>query len=331
MTLRPTLRPWRSDRAGTDRVKLLFITSNRLGDAVLSTGLLNHLIQAGDVRTTVACGPVPSNMFASLPGLDRIIAIPKKPRGGHWRSLWQQCIGTRWDQIIDLRASPVSYFLRAGRRRVMFKAGEGHRVESLTRWYGVDTMLAPCIWSAPEHKREADEAIPDGPPILGLAPTANWQGKIWPADRFLALANRLTGPGGALPGARIAIFGGPGEQPLAAPILEGLGPARCIDLVGQRNLIAAAESMRRCALVVSNDSGLMHLAAAGGAPTLGLFGPSRMDFYAPWGDHTASIATEIPFEDLFGPGYDTHTTGSLMTSLSMERVHEAAIELLERL
>jgi ADP-heptose:LPS heptosyltransferase len=63
-----------------------------------------------------------------------------------------------------------------------------------------------------------------------------------------------------------------------------------IDLCGRLSLPEAAACLQRCALFVGNDSGLMHLAAAAGSPTLGLFGPSRADEYAPAGRCTAFVA-----------------------------------------
>jgi ADP-heptose:LPS heptosyltransferase len=88
-------------------------------------------------------------------------------------------------------------------------------------------------------------------------------------------------------GARVAVFGGPGaeEQRLAAPVLAALPGA--VDLVGRLTLPEVAACLARCELFIGNDSGLMHLSAAAGAPTLGLFGPSAAAEYAPVGAHTA--------------------------------------------
>ncbi len=311
-------------------MKLLFIASNRLGDAVLSTGLLAHLLEGGNVRTSVICGPVAMGLFEHLPGLERVLAIPKKRRGGHWWTLWRRLAATHWDLIVDLRASPLSFALRARRRRTFFKAGGGHRLESLAAWYGLRSPPQPCLWSAPEHAAEAAALVPGPGPVLGLAPTANWRGKVWPAARFAALAAALTAPGAPLAGARIAVFGGKGEEDMARPAIDGLDGARTLDLVGDRHVMTVAEALGRCRLVVSNDSGPMHLAAAAGAPTLGLFGPSRVEHYAPWGAHTSFVTTDVAYDDLFPPGYDRRTTGSLMTSLGVEAVEREARSLLER-
>ena len=99
---------------------------------------------------------------------------------------------------------------------------------------------------------------------------------------------------------------------------------------GGVDLLTAAAVLRRCALFVGNDTGLMHIAAAAGAPTLGLFGPSHASHYGPWGRLGAIASTFIPAAELFRRGFDHRTTGTLMDSLSVEAAAAAARRLLER-
>jgi ADP-heptose:LPS heptosyltransferase len=72
----------------------------------------------------------------------------------------------------------------------------------------------------------------------------------------------------------------------------------------------------------------MHIAAASGAPTLGLFGPSPTDQYAPWGARAAFVRSTDPPESMFGPGFDHRTTDTLMDGLSADAVEAAACRLL---
>ena len=74
----------------------------------------------------------------------------------------------------------------------------------------------------------------------------------------------------------------------------------------------------------------MHIAAASGIPTLGLFGPSRQEHYGPWGRKASWVRTSKTYDELVGqPGYDHRKTASLMASLSVNDVEAAVIELWE--
>ncbi|MFN4283899.1 MAG: glycosyltransferase family 9 protein [Alphaproteobacteria bacterium] len=312
-------------------MNVLFVTSTRIGDAVLSTGLLDHVIRSRPgARITVACGPAAAGLFSGVPGLARVIAIPKRPYGLHWLDLWRQVAPTVWSLVLDLRGSALGWTLLARERRVYRTPDTPvHRVRQLSDALGLREPAAPRLWTLPEHEAAAARLIPEGGPVLAIGPTANWRGKEWPAEHFVALIARLTGPQGVLPGARVAVFGGPGERAAALAVLAAIPEARRIDLVGTVDLLTAYACLKRAALYVGNDSGLMHMAAAAGAPTLGLFGPSRDEHYSPWGPKCA-VARAVPYDNIFPPGYDWRTTGTLMGSLPVESVAAAAEALWRR-
>ncbi len=311
-------------------MRILFVTHNRIGDAVLSTGLLSWLAERHpEARITVACGPAPAPLFAPVPFVERVHVMRKRRYAGHWFTLWRAVFG-RWDMIVDLRGSALAYGLPAGARHVLRPARTvRHRVAHLADLFAIDPPPSPRLWLDPADVAEAARLLPAGPAVLALGPTANWGGKQWPADRFAALASGLTGPGGLLAGARIAVFGAPGERQAAQPVLDALPPERRIDLVGAAGLPVIAACLARAALFVGNDSGLMHMAAAVGTPTLGLFGPSREDLYAPWGDRVASVRTDRSYAEIrHHPDYDYRQGRSWMQDLPVERVRAAAETLL---
>ena len=328
---------------------ILFVTATRIGDAVLSTGLLSHVVERyPGARLTIATGPIAAPLFEAVPGLERVLVLRKRRWSLHWLALYARALPRRWDLVIDLRGSALAWMLRAGERRVMAKGdAREHRVRQLGRLFGLDPPPGPVLWTAPRHERAAEALLPPGPPVLAIGPAANWRGKQWRAERFAELARRLTAPngllpGGPLPGARIAVMAAAHERAQAAPLLSAMPPGSMagdapggvpggvVDLVGKTDLLTAAAVLRRCALFIGNDTGLMHIAAAVGTPTLGLFGPSPVEQYAPWGRCTGFVRTELPREAMFGPGFDHRTTDTLMDSLTVEMAEAAARQLWRR-
>src|SRR3546814_2263278 len=80
---------------------LLFITATRIGDAVLSTGLLGRLIEEHPgIRVTVAVGRLSAPLFAAVPGLERIVVIDKQSWNRHWLRLWRRPAFSRWDLVV---------------------------------------------------------------------------------------------------------------------------------------------------------------------------------------------------------------------------------------
>jgi lipopolysaccharide export system permease protein len=314
-------------------VAILFITANRLGDAVLSTGVLSAVIAARPHRAiTVACGPLPAPLFTRAPQIAEVIALEKKPRAGHWIELWKRCRAVRWELIVDLRNTLVSRLLRARERRIHATARSArHRVVEYARVLNLDPPPAPQLWLSDDDRARAAALIPDGAPVLALAPAANWRGKTWAADRFAELAQRLIGSFGPLAGGRVAIFAAENERADIQAVIDSLPLHSRIDLVGRTDPLAAAAALERCALFVGNDSGLMHMAAALNVPTLGLFGPSNPALFRPWGPHTAIATTRETWAELVGTaGFDHRTTGSLMTSLTVDAAMDAAVALWNR-
>jgi len=170
-------------------VNILFVGATRIGDAVLTTGLLDRLVAENpDARVALACGAPAMPLFAAAPKVVRRIPLVKRGGSGHWLDLWRRCIGTRWDLIIDLRGSAIAYLL-AARRRMVYRRGaddNAHRLVDLARAFGLAEPPAPRVWTSAEDEAEAARLVPPGGPVLMLGPTANWPGKIWRAENFVA-------------------------------------------------------------------------------------------------------------------------------------------------
>ncbi len=308
--------------------KVLFITSTRLGDAVLSMGLLDHIIKTvPGARLTIVCGGLPSTLFTGIPELETLIVLKKQKFKKHWFELWRKVYGTEWDIVVDLRNSLVSRLIRAKARYIHGNHIDGkiHKVDQNARVMKLETSPAPRLWLTDAQKAEALQIIPPGGPVIGVGPTANWIGKTWPADRFIEVIRTLTAPDGKFPGARVAVFAAPGEETAAYEVLRSIPKDKQIDVIARCDPGTAAAALARCDFYLGNDSGLMHCAAAAGVPTVGVFGPSYDNIYAPYGPHTTYIRTPESFDELIDfPGYDAKTLKhSLMTTLPVEDVLKA--------
>lgn len=307
-------------------MKILFITATRIGDAVLSTGLLKHLADAyPDARFTIACGPVAADLFTAVPRLEELIVLRKKKYNGHWIALWKACAATRWDIVVDLRNSLVSRLLFARKKYIKKKSKTAlHKVEEYAALLGLAPPPAPFLWLNRTAELRAKKLLPKDGPLLALGPTANWPPKQWPVERFAALAEKLTGPGGPLEGAKIAVFAAAHEKDQIEPLRTRFPADRLVPIVGER-LLTAAACLRRASLYIGNDSGLTHIAAAAGAPTLALFGPGTEAVYGPWGPRAACLRGPVSAEELLARLPDRHAREpNLMGDLTVEAAYDAA-------
>ncbi|MGA2555851.1 MAG: lipopolysaccharide heptosyltransferase II [Verrucomicrobiota bacterium] len=115
-------------------------------------------------------------------------------------------------------------------------------------------------------------------PCIVLLPGARWDNKRWPVENFVELARLMRGMGAW----RFVILGSGDERALGEAI-AGANPGRCLNLAGQTSLWEMIEWVRRGRLVISNDTGPMHVAAALGRPLIALFGPSNPRHTGPYG------------------------------------------------
>ena len=311
---------------------ILFITSNRIGDAVLSSGLIKRLSdEIPNARFTIVAGPVAAPLFAEVPNLDRIIEFAKAKGGGHWFDLWTQVRSKRWGLVVDLRGSGLSRFVSTKRRAIWKKASGPpvHKVIEAARILKIeDEPAQPYIFTSAETEARAEELTAGFGPILALAPAANWLGKTWPLERFSRVAMRLLDPEGPMKGGRLMVVGGPEDAKLARELKDVVMRNQFINLTEDTDLLTAFACLKHARLFIGNDSGAMHLAAAAGVPTLGLFGPSDERHYGPWGADTRVVRGPRSYEQIRAVDPSFGQALCHMMDLTVETVGQAAEELL---
>lgn len=188
------------------------------------------------------------------------------------------------------------------------------------------TALEPRVALTEADLAEARAVVPEeGRPWAVLHPGAGDPRRRWPPDKFAAVGDALAA------GARVAVIGMEEERPVVEAVVAAMG-AEARDLCGRLSLGGLAGLLHRCRVVISNDSGPLHLAAAVGAATVGIYwcfnlitaGPITRDRHRPavsWRltcpvcgsdctrDHTpcrhyASFVADVPTEEVIASALD---------------------------
>jgi len=192
-------------------------------------------------------------------------------------------------------------------------------------------LVAPDLPYRPPHLEIT--AVPHNGPILGVHPGSSVERlmavKRWPPGHFRVVIDRALA---AVPELRVWLFAGPEEEEEAALIADDAGPR--VQLVRGLPILDVAQSIAACTAFVSNDSGLMHIAAACGVPTVALFGPTDPRRTAPRDAVVVSQDVDC------APCWPLETTGQrspchlpspiCLTGLNPERVWQALAPFLTR-
>lgn len=153
----------------------------------------------------------------------------------------------------------------------------------------------------------AEQGVKPRDRLVALNPGAGRPSKRWPVERFARVAERLTVEAGA----RVLLLWGPDEEAMARSIAAGM-TSRPI-LAPPPTIPALSALLRRSALMVASDTGPLHLAAALGTPSIGLYGPTRAERNGPYGPRCRGL----------------QSADGTLASISAEEVFRAALELLE--
>ena len=298
------------DPAGVRRI--LVRSTNWVGDVVMCTPALRAIrrrFPQAEVVLMARAGV--AEAYTRHAAVDRVVRY--EPRGEHrtlasrWAlaralrrehfdlavlfprsfsaALWAWLAGAR--RRVGHRDDARAWLLTDRLPRVDFRAPR-HHVEvffDLARALGVEGDPGPLDYPLRPEERAAarrllEEAGDDGGrPRVAIHPGVSKTPRGWHAGRWRALAGRLARERGA----RVIVLGGPAEAPLAAEIAAAAAPLGT-SLAGGTALPESAALMEMCDLLVANDSGAMHLAAAVGTPVVAIFGPGSPEKTGPWAD-----------------------------------------------
>lgn len=310
-------------------MRILFLTHTNIGDAVLSTIVLNRLLNDyPNAVVDVACGAKAVDLFKGLPNIGELVPVIKKKRHAHYFDLWKKFRKYKYDYVVDLRGSALTYFLnKKVAIRFSNKNKKLHKAQQLANLYASELPVTQKVWLDPAVEAQVAEKAAtlkaDGSVVVGLGPTSNWYAKTWPQRKFAILVNKIVHTAG-LENAKFVLFGAPHERRYVEDLIQYIPECKRVDLVGQTSLEEAGAWMQQLDVFVGHDSGLSHLAAALDIPTLTLFGPTSEKLYSPVTDKGRLIvAPDLPAVNL-----KHHTLTRLITDITPEDVYENLMEVL---
>lgn len=166
-----------------------------------------------------------------------------------------------------------------------------HRHLQLTALLGADA--SPCVPRLQLAALPAEARLPQDKPLLALNAGAEYgPAKRWLLERFVAVAKTMADRKGV----RWVIVGGPKEIDLGSKIAAEIGDQHAINLAGRTTLLGLCHALAQCRLLLTNDSGPMHLAAALGKPVVAIFGSTEPALTGPdvAGDTRHAILRNAP-------------------------------------
>jgi lipopolysaccharide heptosyltransferase II/tetraacyldisaccharide 4'-kinase len=343
-----TLKVWPSRRPLPPEVgRILLLAPNWLGDAVMSlpvlAGLRSFYPQA---RLSVAARKSVAPLYEAHPDVTEILVIPQGRTQWSWfrqqrlafdlavalpnslaaaAGLWLARVPERLGYAADGRTWLLTRAVRG--RRALAGLHQVYYYLGILSAFGEVSCFVPPRLAVTEQERQAARkmltargATPDAP-LVGLAPGAAYgPAKRWPPERFAAVAKTLAGEWGALP----VILGGPGDRPAAQEVLRRYD-GQILDLSGQTSLREALAVLSHIDILITNDSGLMHAAAALDVPLVAIFGSTDPVATGPFSSRALVLRQPLPcspcFERTCQTGYPC------LTAITAAQVLDAAIEL----
>jgi lipopolysaccharide heptosyltransferase I len=313
-------------------MRVLIIKPSSLGDVVHALPVAAALKrQVPDAHLSWLV----SDQFAELVRLsaevDEVLLFRRREWGrgrqlGSLRQLYRQLRRPGYDLVLDLqglaRSGLCTWLARAPRKVGFAAAREGAALayrECVTipagMTHAVDKNLhllatalgRPCPYAAPRFRPQpaadaealrllAAQHLAEAGPLLAVAPCSRWPSKSWPPEFFIATLQAVLAE--APPATGVWLLGSPDERETAAAIAAPLGP-RVANLAGATTFPVMLALLRRTALLLTNDSGPMHLAAALGVPTAALFGPTDPNLTGPYGPAHRVFRSQVPCAPCF--------------------------------
>lgn len=317
--------------------RILVVKLSALGDLFHAVPVVHALKRHYGGAVDWVTQPEYAELVRCNRDVERVLCFPRRGGPAAWRKFWLDLRRERYDLVCDFQGlfkSGLVLGLARGKRKISVSspregagwfadeipaslAGTPHAMDRLTdtlRHLGV--AVDPPVY--PMQFPPAP-ALPGNHPRLGIAPRSRWPAKDWPPESFAAVIRALR----ERCDLDVVIFGGGGDSLTAETIIREAGGERIWNLCGTGSLTQLGAQLREVDVLLCNDSGPMHFAAAVGTPVVALFGPTDPLLTGPVGEEHA-VLRPAP-----GPGgYPPHRSykqagNDFIATLAVPEVTEA--------
>jgi len=303
-------------------VKILFICSNLIGDTILSSGVLKHLINLHkEAKITLVIGPTAAPLFKNYKNVEKVIIFKKKKFNLHWFNIFAKIYSIQWDIVVDFRSSILTYFLKHKTKYIFKKKIGMHHIDQLNQSFGFlcSNLFIPTSF---EEENKSNSFIEKSFKHIIVFPGGNWKPKIWSVENYNAVMEYISRKHEKI---KFILVGSKIEKDkYYDKLVKGIDKKLIIDLFGF-NLTLTSAFMKKSDLFIGNDSGLMHLAVSSQVKVIALFGPTDDKTYAPYGNANIVIRTDESVDYFKSINIDKNK--SYMKSIKVDTV----IETIERL
>jgi heptosyltransferase-1 len=315
------------------RPRILIVKLSSLGDLFHALPAVAELQRIYGADIDWVTQPEFCGLVQQFTPVSEVICFPRKHFRSQGRAFFDRLRREKYDFVIDLQGilkSAAVTRAAIGKRKILPSfAREGTRLffecagKSLPDRHAIEQNLDTVRFLGHEISAVRfpvkftpwTEPVP--PKAIGFAPCSKWKAKDWPLENFQALAHEL----GA--GYTFYLLGGPQDAASCERLRKGID-APTVNCCGNTDLLQLGGLLSKLALLVTNDSGPMHMAAAVETPTLALFGPTDPSRTGPYGE----IHRTLRPERLAGQRLDFRSNDdSLMRELSVGEVVSAAREM----
>lgn len=350
-------------------MNILIVKTSAIGDVTHTIPALNCLRkQYPDAHITWLIEPAAADLVLGHGAVDVVLVAERQKwlkefRSGQWLSaikkfgrFVKRLRSRKYDLVLDFQGllkSSLWVVLSGGKRRVGFGRGMQHaecswlflneripavdmEIHALDRGFlllkALGVACSEVAYDFPITDLLQDKVgvilknagFEDGKqPLVVINPQTTWDTKLWYDERFVQVADRLVERG-----CFVVFSGGPGDVEANRAIVENMTPP-ALDMSGKSSLKELATLYKQADVLISTDTGPMHIGAAMDTPVVAVFGPTAPWRTGPYGENHQVLRSNLPCSPCFKRECPRSHNKECMDTISVAQVVEATMQVLE--